>query len=200
LKKTFSYIFIFLILTSCNNTEKKNSPNIEIYLTKNRIQSNQGIEINSKNIDSFGYKKVADRFDFDIVRLDTMNSALIFAGEFVADKKDLNSEPLLSNKNILEFNSQNGFLKVDSIGAKKIKGIDAKGYGTQFVLTINKEPKLFGYFYSYPFSYYCHTYNYDYVQTSLITEFKLNYGMDMYPVDLEKEKPELYKTLNNNGN
>jgi hypothetical protein len=24
--------------------------------------------------------------------------------------------------------------------------------------------------------------------------------MDMYPVDLEKEKPELYKTLNNNGN
>jgi hypothetical protein len=196
LKKTFVYIFIILILFSCNQTKTKSTPEIEIYLTKNRIKSYQGLEINDNNIDSLGYRYVESRFDFDVVRLDTTTNELIFAGKFIAKKEELNDKPFLEKNSIIEFNPKNGNLKIDSVGAKRITELpNSNKMGHQFVLTADGEPKLFGYFYSYPFSYYCHTYTYEFMRPIQKTEFELTYGMDMQKVDLEIEKPEFYKLL-----
>ena len=198
LKKTFCYILITLLLVSCNQTDNNYVPEIEIYLTNKRIKSYQGLEISENNIDSLRYRYVESRFDFNVVRLDTTTNELIFAGEFTAEKKDLRDKPFLNKSRIIEFNPKNGHLMIDSIGAKQITELPrSNNMGHQFVLTVDGEPKLFGYFYSYPFSYYCHTYTYDFLRPVQKTEFEMTYGMHMRKVDLEIENPELYKILSN---
>lgn len=198
MKKKFGYILIILILFSCNQTETKNTPEIEIFLTKKRIKSYQGLEISENKIDSLGYRYLENHFDFNVVRLDTTTNELIFAGEFEAKKTDLRDEPFLDKSRIIEFNPKNGHLIIDSIGAKQITELPrSNNMGHQFVLTVDGEPKLFGYFYNYPFSYYCHTYTYDFLRPVQITEFEMTYGREMRKVDLEIENPELYKILFN---
>ncbi|SHJ26882.1 hypothetical protein SAMN04488096_1282 [Mesonia phycicola] len=198
MKKKFGYILIILILFSCNQTETKNTPEIEIFLTKKRIKSYQGLEISENNIDSLGYRFVESRFDFNVIRLDTTTNELIFSGEFTAKKTDLRDKPFLDKSRIIDFNPKNGHLIIDSIGAKQITELPrSNNMGHQFVLTVDGEPKLFGYFYSYPFSYYCHTYTYDFLRPILITDFEMTYGREMRKVDLEIENPELYKILSN---
>ena len=66
-----------LTLLSCTQTEKKKTQNIEIYLTKNRIESYQGIELENSNTDTLKIRALQNRWGKNQIRLDTIkrNSA-----------------------------------------------------------------------------------------------------------------------------
>ncbi len=196
MRDTLTFGFIFLFFISCKYQKIDKKPVIEIYLTKTRIKSHQGLVIDDSNIDSLGYTDSKNRFNFNIIRLDTISDQLIFAGEFKASKRDLKDKPFLEANRIIRFNHKNGQLLVDSIGAKRISELsNSNNIGHQFVLTIDNEPKLFGYFYSYPFSFYCHTYTYDFSREIQKKEFELTHGIHRRKVNLEKENNDLFPIL-----
>lgn len=175
---------MILILISCNQSKQKYSPKIEIYLTENRIKSDQGIEVNESNIDKLDLRRLEGRFDFKIVRFDTINRDLIFAGSFKADKSDLFENPLITNADIISFNKNNGTIILNSIGAKKLSKLKNTDYGKQFVLIIDNKPKIYGYFFPTIFSYWCNTYHYPYMPDVNWTELDLKFGKESDSINL----------------
>ena len=196
LKKTFGYILLLLILSSCSRVEKKITPKIEIYLTENRIESYQGIKITENNIDTLGLRRLENRFDFNTVRFDTIASELIFAGAFKAKKTDLKKEPFLAEKEIHSFDYSNGTITLSEIGGIKLSKMDFDSNGKQFVLLINDKLELFGYFYPTLYSNWCSTYQYPYIPNQKWTELELTFGKNFRAVNLKAEFKDLYNTFN----
>ena len=196
-KKLTFILLLHLILISCKKSEQKNTPKIEIYLIENRITSHQGIEINESNIDSLKLRELSNRFDFNIVRFDTLKSELIFAGEFKADKTDLKEKAFISNNEILSFDHNNGNLKIDSIAIQKLNEIKPNGYGIQFALLVDDSPELFGYFYPTIYSTLCSTFHYN-PSVKSNDELELYYGKNWENADLKSQRKSLYKKLNKN--
>lgn len=178
-------MFISLIVFSCKQSGKQVSPKIEIYLTQNRIDSYQGIQVNENHIDSFNLHYLENRFDFKIIRYDTLNSDLIFAGAFKAKESDLQNEPILSNKEIKSFDFSNGTLVLNTLGMKKLSQIGLDGYGRQFVLVINDHIELFGYFYPTIYSTWCSTFHYPYMPNQDWSKLELKHGKNSENVNLQ---------------
>ena len=191
--KLFQILIYTLGVVSCNDTAKNNTPEIAIYLTANRVESNQG-EIAH---DSIQKKDKLDRFDFDIVRIERETNDIIFAGAFKASMSDLAAEPFINNEEVISFDKNTGRLILDSIAAKKLSCLELNSYGQQFVLTVDNEPELCGYFYPSIY-YYCHTYHYLYLSSSRIDELELYFGKELRKVDIKNELPKLYEKLNAN--
>ena len=186
MKEKIFYILFSLVLVSCNQIQRNENPKIEIYLTKSRIESYQGNPITKSIIDSLNLNKLGDRFDFNIIRLDTLNDDFVFAGEFKAEKSNLKEKPIINNSDIQSFNTNNGKLVLNSAGARKLSKLDYVGYGKQFVLYIDGNPKLNGYFFSPIYSYWCSTYHYPYIPNEDTKILELAFGKDYEQVNFKQ--------------
>jgi|TARA_R110002012_G_scaffold321147_3_gene547790 hypothetical protein len=184
-----------LTLLSCTQTEKKKTQNIEIYLTKNRIESYQGIELENSNTDTLKIRALQNRWGKNQIRLDTIKSELILAGAFKANKTDLENEPFIKADQIMAFDKSNGKLILDSIATLKLSQLKSDSFGRQFVLTLNGRPEMFGYFYPSAFSFGCNTYHYPYLTNSKIKELELHYGLELRNVEIKQEFPNLFEAI-----
>ena len=180
--KILGHIIIGLILLSCKSDTK-----IDFYLTESWIETEQGIKVNEENIEKLGLKQLENRFDFDIVRYDTIKSDLIFAGSFIADKTELQKKTLITNKHISSFDLNNGLFELNSSGVERLSGLKFDHYGRQFVLFINNEPIIYGYFFPTIFSYWCDTYQVPYMPDQNWKELTIKYGKEFRNVNLNIE-------------
>ena len=140
---------MFILFTNC-----KNENLVEIYLPKDRIESNYGIELSNINfIDTNRIKSINQIFNENTkyLKFDTIKNDLIYSGTFNIENKDLNNEPLIFHHEIIDFDTNNCSFKLEKSAIKKIKELqpfNKKGFGQQFILSINKRPLLQGYFIS----------------------------------------------------
>ncbi|MFC7772967.1 hypothetical protein [Flavobacterium sp. GCM10027622] len=131
---------------------------------KNRIQSSDGIPIEKLSNDNEDYKEILERFKDKNVSCDTINKKLIYAGNFKATKKDLESMPLFNDNEILSFKQKTSELEISKSAFEKLCKFGStnskNGIGIQFVVCINENPTLFGYFFNYSYfvSYFTSTY------------------------------------------
>lgn len=197
LEKKIGYILIIFIFLSCNRTEEKNTSNIEIYLTKNRIESYQGVKLENVITDSLKIFNMHKRWGEKPIRIDTTNSQLILAGAYEVNQKDLQNKPFIKFDEIISFNKDNGTLTLNKIAINKLSKIKSDSFGQQFVLTINGKPEIIGYFYQSAYSYGSNTYHYPYLQNFKVNkELELYHGLELRSVDIKSEFPNLYKQLN----
>ena len=195
MKKKFKYLLILFVSFSCNQAEENNTHNVEIYLTNKRIESYQGVKLEKSKIDSLKIVALQNSFGKDI-RFDTLKSEIIFAGAFTAKKQDLRKKPFIKSNQIKVFNKSNGDLVLDSIAEKSINELNHDSFGNQFVLTIDKKPEIFGYFYPISISSWNHCSTYHYIfpkgKTNKYTLYK---GHELKSVDIKKEFPDMLKLL-----
>lgn len=195
MKKTFAFIFILLILFSCNQTEKKITPNIEIFLTKNRIQSYQGIKLEYPNFDSITISHHKNRWGQKPIRIDTIKNELILAGAFKSEITDLQSEPFITSDQIISLDKKNGELYLNKIATKKLSELKSDSFGQQFVLTIDGKPEVNGYFLPAAFAFGSNTYHYVYSPNNEISLLEFFYGLELRYINLETEFPNLFKII-----
>ena len=155
MKKQFTYILLLIftaLFISCKQFEK---PKIEIYLLNKRIEANyvvdyketenyrKDIEFLSKKGDDIDYhRNMMKNWKFD-----TISNSFVNAGEFDARISDLIPTPLVSDSEIVSFNTLNNELTIKTIALSRINKIESEFQaGTQFVITVDKKPTLTGYF------------------------------------------------------
>lgn len=147
-------LLIVISITAC----KKSNERIEIYLLKERKLCAEGTP--------FLKLKMADTLNQEIREslkyssYDEKDSTFIFSGKFIAEKKDLNEKPLIADQDILSLNLKTNEIKFSQSGIIKIRSIKPNfKYSTQFVICVNDEPQLTGYFMNV-FSSYPPSWNY----------------------------------------
>lgn len=146
MKKLFPYFIFLLILSSC---QQKNQDVIEIYLTKERIPHKEGVPFDEmpKYIDIDLTDGFFGRYDDYFVSYDTIKKDFIFLGDFEVKKEDLEEKPFITNDEILGFDFEKSNVVVS--GNSYYKFSDKRiGNLAQFVICINKEPVINGYFLS----------------------------------------------------
>lgn len=161
-----------LVVSILFNSCKKNEEEVEFYLLKNRIISTEGIPVQQ-------YAKLKKIENFESVKycsFDTVNKQLIYGGKFVVNQNDIQTEPLVTNDEILKLDLQKSELILSESARKKISHIKpSMKYGVQFVILVNKKPCLTGYFRSNISSY---IYNWNYI------------GYDYYSNNIEAKQDE----------
>jgi len=125
-KKQNNYIIVLIVILflniCCQNKSIK--PEIEIYTIKENFQ----------NIEE---------------KYDSLKKELIYAPEFTVTKDMLNSEPLITDKEILCIDTILGKIKLSENAVNKIVDLNpSMKYGVKFVICKDKEPLLTGYFWS----------------------------------------------------
>lgn len=168
---------------------------IEIYLTKKRIESYQGVKLKNSNTDSIKIEALKNRWGRKSIRLDTTKPELILAGAFKANRIDLESSPFIKSDQI-SIDKINGELTLDSTATIKLSELYSDNFGRQFVLTLNGKPEMFGYFYPSAFSFGCNTFHYLYLRNSKLSKLELFYGLELREVDIKSEFPNLFMVLN----
>ncbi len=146
MKKLFPYLLFLLVFTSC---QKKSQDVIEIYLTKERIPHKVGVPFDEmpKYIDVDLIDGVFGRYDNYFISYDTIKKDFIFLGDFEVKKEDLEEKPFITNDEILGFDFKKSNVVVS--GNSYYKFSDKRiGNLAQFVICINKEPVINGYFLS----------------------------------------------------
>lgn len=192
MKKTNLFFLLILVLVSCS---KHDSTLVEIYIPKNRIPSDEGISI-PKNIPAVIRDKVLDT---SIVRLNPKDSSFIFMGEFKSSVNDLSPIPLITDKDILSYNPKNGKITFSEGASEKISKLKYDFYGTQFVVTINKEPVFNGYFVNGMSSVVADTYFIEYLNIGSrkrTNEFEISEGDGLRSVKIaDLKESKFYKAL-----
>ena len=215
MKSNSLILFLLSILFySCNSKESKEvekiqpEKKIEIYLTKNRVESDEGIPYHKIVKDTQIISQLKTRRIEKFLRIDTTNlkslefysiptDKLIFAGHFSPKQNDLEKEPFIREDEIIDFNIKESKIILSNSAAKKLTRFFPIGhFGKQFVITVDKTPIINGYFYSYPYSYFVNTNVIEYFPNSkelfLDKEnghsFDLRYGIKHIFPDLEKNK------------
>lgn len=146
MKHLFPYLLLLFVLNSC---QKKNQDIIEIYLTKERIPHKVGVPFEEipKYVDidltDFGF----GRYDNYFVSYDTIKKDFIYLGEFELKKEDLEDEPFITNDEILGFDFEKSNVIVSGSSYYKFSDKRIRNL-SQFVICINKEPVINGYFLS----------------------------------------------------
>lgn len=149
-------VFIFF-LTSC-----KRKDTIEIFLTKERIESYDGIPFNSAIEDTVLLNRVYKLYGSNL-RYDTINKELLFMGRFNASKEDLEETPFILDEEIIGLDTKDSKIYFTNSVSKKIytslnKWREKGGFlGKQFVICLNGEIVSNGYFDSMFNRYYCKT-------------------------------------------
>src|SRR5436190_2278445 len=99
----FSIISLFLItLTSCT----KNDDLIEVYLLKERIETNEGIPLSK--IKEFKADDTYSKSFIEGTNYDTIKHEYIFAGKFEVTDNQMQSEPLVLDSEIMSLDTLNG--------------------------------------------------------------------------------------------
>ena len=162
------------MLDSC----KKKTDIIEIYLTKDKIESYDGVPLRFAIKDSIIIKQVIDSYHEEI-RIDTLKNKPIYMGHFLVEKNDLEDKPFISDSEILGIDfdeSRIHFIKsvtekiYNSIPEWKKKSI----FGKQFAMCHNGKIILSGYLIGSMSSYWSNTYQIYYERSP---ENKRNNGL-----------------------
>jgi hypothetical protein len=154
-KLNFTVIILIIIsITACKNSNEK----IEIYLLKERKLSIDGTPfVKLKMADTLS-KEILESYKYS--SYNEIDSTITFSGKFIAEKKDLNEKPLISDDDILSLDLKTNEIRFSETGIFKIRNIKPNfKYSTQFVICVNKEPQLTGYFMNV-FSSFPPTWNY----------------------------------------
>jgi hypothetical protein len=141
-------IFVIICLASC---ESKADSNIEIYLVKDRKAHIDGLNI--VDVQNFAKKEGINLSEFDYpTTFDTLTKTLYFASNFKYSTNDLENQPFIKNDEFESLDIEKGIIRIRKDGGLKILKLKPNlRNGRQFVITINKEPVMNGYFYN-PYS------------------------------------------------
>jgi len=145
-EKAISFLLLLMLLYSC---QKKHQNVIEIYLTKERIPHKVGVPFDEmpKYIDVDLTDWVFGRYDNYFVSYDTIKKDFIFLGDFEVKKEDLEEEPFITNDEILGFDFEKSNVVVSGKSYYKFSDKRIENLA-QFMICINKEPVINGYFLS----------------------------------------------------
>ena len=158
--KILIVIFLqYFFLISC---EKKKKDIIEIYLTKEKIESYDGVPLRTAIKDTEIINQVIKSYNEEI-RNDTINDKPIYMGHFVAEFDDLEEKPFITDSEILGFEFEDSRIHFSkSVSEKIYKSIPEwrkkNHFGKQFVLNHNGKIILTGYFINSMSSYWSTTY------------------------------------------
>lgn len=176
IKKTLLIFFFSIFILSCSKEKDK----IEIYLLKERIRSSEGIPI-LEYAALQNYPLIQEITSIEKANFDTVKKQIIYGGEFKVSKEQLNNLPLIKDTEIIKFDSNKNELIISASGRKKIENLKPNmKFGTQFVICVNSEPSLTGYFrnhfssYIYNWNYIHYQYSKDVSQTPNVDKFIIN--------------------------
>lgn len=142
MKKIFSIFLFSSLLFSCENHKEK----IEVYLLKNRVQTTEGMTV----LEYVKLKKI--KYDSNIENIkdciyDSISKQLIYGGKFSVDKENIETKPLITDEDVLKLNLKKSELILSEIGRNRITQLKPNMKdGIQFVICVNKQPYLTGYF------------------------------------------------------
>lgn len=202
MKNISSILILTFLIFSCKNNQDK----VEIYLLKNRVRTSEGIP----SLEYMKLKNIKYDENLEFVKncnYDSISKQFIFGGKFKVNKENLETEPLITDENIIKLKIKNSELILSDYAKNKISNLkpDMK-YGIQFAICVNKEPVLTGYFRSVYSSF---IYNWNYIaydnynkQKNVVKDsnyvIRQNEGYEKWKpklTDLNKY-PELIKALN----
>lgn len=199
--KIFPIVFL---LFSC----KKKNDIIEIYLTKDKIESYDGVPLRTAIKDTTIIRQVLESYKEE-VRIDTLNNKPIYMGHFVADLDDLEEKPFVNDSEVLGFDFENSEIHFSKSVTEKIyKSISewrkTSHFGKQFVLIYNGKIILNGYFINSMSSYWSTTHQIIYHRypehkrndTSNSISFLMFDSLNFEKNNLKKNK-ELYNAFKN---
>lgn len=157
----FTAILPFLFI-SCTKKQDR----IEIYLTKNKIESYDGVPLRVGIKDSVIIKQVLDFYGEEI-RLDTINDKTIYMGHFKVTKNDLEEKPFVSDSEILGFDFEKSEMHFSENVTDKIYNAiptwqKNNYFGKQFALCHNDKIILTGYLYPSSSKFHSTTYQIEY--------------------------------------
>ena len=201
LLKIFPLVFL---LFSC----KKKNDIIEIYLTKNKIESYDGVPLRTAIKDTTIIRQVLESYNEEI-RIDTLNNKPIYMGHFVAELGDLEEKPFINDSEILGFDFDDSRIYFNKSVTEKIyKSIPEwrkkNHFGKQFVLCHNGKIILNGYFINSMSSfwstthqiYYHHSSKKNRNDTLYNVSFLMSDSLNFEKDNLKKNK-ELYNAFKN---
>ncbi|WP_432670422.1 hypothetical protein [Flavobacterium sp. SM2513] len=164
---TFMCIFSIL-LASCH----KKKDIIEIYLTKNKIESYDGVPLRVGIKNSIIIKQVVDIYG-EGVRVDTLAEKLIYMGHFNVKREDLEEKPFINNAEILGFDFEKSEIHFSESVTEKIYNAlpiwhKENYFGKQFALCHNGTLVLTGYMYGSMSKFHSTTYQIVYHHSSAV--------------------------------
>lgn len=203
-----SILKITLLLFFFISCEKKEDV-IEIYLTKNKIESFDGVPMKIAIKDSAIWKKVIENYGEEI-RIDTLKDKPIYMGHFDVEQKDLEKLPFITDSEILGFDFENSEIHFSKSVTKKIYNSIHKWrkenhfFGKQFALCYNGKIMLTGYLIDSMSSYWSNTYQIYYYpwpehkrnDTIKSVKFLMADSLNFEKNNLKKNK-ELYNAFKN---
>ncbi|AWA30952.1 hypothetical protein HYN48_13180 [Flavobacterium magnum] len=151
-------LLLFMFFISCEN--KKDV--IEIYLTKNKVESYDGVPLRTAIKDTAIIKQVLESYKEEI-RIDTINDKPIYMGHFLVGAKDLEEKPFINDSEILGLDFKNSQIYFSETVSKKIYNAipqwrKTNYFGKQFALCHNGKIVLSGYLFGSMSSYWSNTY------------------------------------------
>lgn len=154
----YKIFFTLLFLTSCG----KKKDIIEIYLTKDKIESYDGVPLRTAIKDTILINQVIENYKEEI-RIDTVNNKPIYMGHFLAEINDLEKNPFIDDFEILGFDFNDSRMHFSKSVSEKIYNSipewrKKSHFGKQFVLCHNGKIILTGYFINSLSSYWSNTY------------------------------------------
>jgi hypothetical protein len=181
---------------------------IEIYLTKNKIESYDGVALRTAIKDSLIIKQVLEAYGEEI-RIDTVKDKPIYMGHFLAKKEDLEEKPFINNSEILGIDFKKSEIHFSKSVTEKIynsipKWREKNYFGKQFALCYNGKVILNGYLISSMSKYYSNTYQIEYHKYPehqrnngiKSVAFSMNDSLNFGENNLKKNK-ELYNAFKN---
>lgn len=153
-------IFFLLSISFISCDDKKDI--IEIYLTKNTIESYEGVPLKIAIKDSIIINQIIETYGEEI-RIDTINERLIYMGHFSVEQNDLEEKPFIKDSEILGFNFEESKIHFSkSVTTKIYESIPNwrknNHFGKQFALCHNGKIILNGYLIGSMSSYWSNTY------------------------------------------
>ena len=206
MKNQIPKIFFFLLLSFISCKEKKDF--IEIYLTKNKIESYDGVPLRVAIKNNLIITQILESYGEEI-RIDTIKDKPIYMGHFLVEQKDLEEKAFINDSEILGFDFENSEIHFSkSVTSKIYNSIPnwrKKNYfGKQFALCHNGKIILSGYLIGSMSKYSSNTYqikyhNYpEHKRNSGIKSvaFSINDSLNFEKNNLKKNK-KLYEAFKN---
>ncbi|RAR47346.1 hypothetical protein [Flavobacterium lacus] len=201
-------LIILFVLSFIFASCKKKNDSIEIYLTKEKIESYDGVPLRTAIKDTTIIRQVLESYNEEI-RIDTLNNKPIYMGHFVAELSDLEEKPFINDSEILGFDFENSEIHFSKSVTEKIyKSIPEwrkkSHFGKQFVLCHNGKIILNGYFIGSMSKYHSNTYQIKYhrypehKRNDALTSvaFSISDSLNFEKNNLKKNK-ELYHAFKN---
>ena len=134
---------ILFCFTICCLSCSRNEDKIEIYLLNERAEILDGTDyVKAKEL-----ANPEEITDYQYYKYNTVFSDEISAGRFEAKRENLQAMPFIEDVEIKSFNLKNNKIVFTDSAVKKLAALPGNMHiGTQFVIAINGEPRLTGYF------------------------------------------------------